>query len=119
MAHCDNLVLTQTEQTLTMPYPTNLILSTFYKTYKSTNRITDWFLFAPEDLEKVPGAHEAQTAKLVAPAKELIRGVNKVQQQQSVFSTKPEPVQYVPAAHSVQFDDDEAPVASISNSDRY
>ena len=45
--------------------------------------------------------------------------MNRMQQEQSVFSAKPEPVQYVPAAHSVQFVDEEAPAASISNSDRY
>ena len=32
-------------------------------------------MFAPEELEKVPGIHEAQTAKLVAPAKESIKAL--------------------------------------------
>ena len=45
--------------------------------------------------------------------------MDRVQQEQILFSAKPEPVQYVPAAHSVQFVDEEAPAASTSNSNRY
>ena len=78
---------------------------------------------APEELEKVPGAHEAQTAKLVAPAQEKIKAFQTdygvwtmCSSNKSVFSAEPEPDQYVPAAHSVQIVDEKAPAASISNS---
>ena len=83
-------------------------------------------MFAPEKLEKVPGAHEAQTAKLEAPAKELIKAFQtnyglgtECTSNKAYFQQKPEPVQYVPAAHSVHFVDEEAPAASLSNSNRY